>query len=89
MKEILKEIIKEKYENRPFIFGVNKANEEIYKLELILESIDDMEQNCIPLSKAIEAKESNYRKGYIQGYSDCEVKAKPLYTLGSFRSGKD
>ena len=89
MKEILKEIIKEKYENRPFIFGVNKANEEIYKLELILESIDDMEQNCIPLSKAIEAKESNYRKGYIQGYSDCKVKAKPLYTLGSFRSGKD
>lgn len=89
MKEILKEILKEKYENRPFIFGVNKANEEIYKLELILESIEYMEQNYIPLSKAIEAKEDNYIMGYIQGYSDCEAKAKPLYTLGSFRSGKD
>ena len=40
-----------------------------------------MEKNYIPLSKAIEAKEDNYEKGYIQGYSDCEVKADPLYII--------
>ena len=83
-KEILLSIIKEKYQNMPFFIGTNKALEEIYKLELILENIEYMEQNYIPLLKAIEAKENNYKKGYIQGYSDCEVKANPLYSLRNY-----
>jgi len=57
-KEILFSIIKEKYQNMPFFLGTNKALEEIYKLELILENIEYMEQNYIPLLKAIEAKEN-------------------------------
>lgn len=47
--------------------------------EVIENQINNIQK--ITIEDAIKAKESEYKKGYIQGYSDCEVKSKPLYIL--------
>ena len=43
--------------------------------------IEMLEKKVISLEKAEKAKEDGYKLGYIQGYSDCEVKMKPTLTI--------
>ena len=80
--EILNIIYKDckEWEDKGFAvtYPTNDLNEAIKELE---ELQSRSCKNCISLDSAIKAKESEYKKGYIQGYSDCEVKSKPLYTL--------
>jgi len=52
--KILEKLLKEKYDNRPFFFGVEKANEEIYHIHKALEELEQIE------NKYLKDKRENY-----------------------------
>ena len=73
--EILKKLLKNKYENRPLLFGFEKH---LGELEDIHEAIEELEK--IPMFL-----ENKYILGYCQGYSDKTVNAKELHTLSDLK----
>lgn len=49
--KILEKLLKEKYDNRPFFFGVEKANEEIYQIHKALEELEKIESKELTKEK--------------------------------------